>query len=64
MPWRLIVATVWLTVDSTLYLWCYEGSSSSSGENDFCSFDGTADGQCIVSVGLVRPKKGEFVVID
>ena len=47
---------VWLSIDSTLYLWAYEDSS---GENDFCSFDGTGDGQCIVSVALVRPKKGE-----
>ena len=45
------VGLAWLSVDSKLFLWCYDGS------DDFCSFDGTG-GQCIVSVGLVRPKKG------
>lgn len=47
---------VWLSVDNVLYLWSYEGG------DDFCSFDKT-HGQCIVSVGIVKPKKGKLEIL-
>jgi Nup133 N terminal like len=57
----------YLTVDDRLFLWSYHlprtsssaAAPSSSSNSDFCSFD-VPSKQCIVSVGLVRPKKGEF----
>ena len=56
------VGLVWMTVDSTLYLWSYCEGSNGNPSGDFCSFDGAgaSGGQCIVSVGLVRPKKGRL----
>ena len=61
----------WLSVDERLYVWSYDatlrgrggGGSGGNGDDgsaeDFCSY-AVPSGQCIVSVGLVRPKKGEY----
>jgi nuclear pore complex protein Nup155 len=49
---------VWMTVDETLYLWSSNSTAVPGGMEDFCSFT-VPTGQCIVSVGLVKPKKGE-----
>jgi len=62
----------WLSVDERLYVWSYDaalrghgggsgwGGGGAGGEEgsaeDFCSY-AVPSGQCIVSVGLVRPKK-------
>lgn len=70
---------IWISVDDRLFLWEYgsslEGetfsssgisagwsSSSSSGNGDFVCFR-VPSGQCVVSVGLVKPKKGEFLLV-
>jgi len=57
----------WLSVDERLYVWSYDaalrggdgGDGGGAGTEDFCSF-AVPSGQCVVSVGLVRPKKGVF----
>ena len=58
----------WMSVDEKLYLWSYgiadnrdqnHRSTNSSAIEDFVSFS-VPNGQCIVSVGIVKPKKGEF----
>lgn len=56
----------WMSVDDKLYLWSYNTSnkntiSASSSSSSFCSF-AVPSGQCVVSVGLVRPKKGTLFV--
>jgi hypothetical protein len=57
----------WLSVDERLYVWSYDpalrggggdGADGGAGAEDFCSF-AVPSGQCVVSVGLVHPKKGE-----
>lgn len=65
----------WITVDDQLYLWSYDartgfGSPSRStsttstaaavSPKQFCSIS-VPTGECIVSVGLVRPKRGACV---
>ena len=57
---------VWVSVDDSLYLWEYEresvggvGRTSSSNADDFVCFK-VPSGQCVVSVGLVKPKIGKF----
>ena len=61
----------WLSVDERLYVWSYDatlrgrggrgggGNGDDGSAEDFCSY-AVPSGQCIVSVGLVRPKKGEY----
>ena len=60
----------WLSVDERLYVWSYNatlrgrgggggGNGDDGSAEDFCSY-AVPSGQCIVSVGLVRPKKGEY----
>ena len=57
----------WLSVDERLYVWSYDaalrgrggGGGDDGSTEDFCSY-AVPSGQCIVSVGLVRPKKGEY----
>ncbi len=66
---------VWVTSDDKLFLWSYNSSSSGATDGrhgwgtatsstqsvneDYCSFT-VPTGQCIVSVGLVRPKSNVF----
>lgn len=50
---------VWMSVDEKLYIWSSNTSTVPGGMEDFCSFT-VPTGQCIVSVGLVRPRKGEL----
>ena len=49
----------WMSVDEKLFLWSSNASTTPGGAEDFCSFT-VPTGQCVVSVGLVRPKKGEW----
>ena len=51
---------VWVSIDDALYLWQY-GSGDGTGRNkeDFVCFK-VPSGQCVVSVGLVKPKAGVF----
>jgi nuclear pore complex protein Nup155 len=51
---------VWVSVDDSIYLWEY-GSLTSGGseKEDFVCFR-VPSGQCVVSVGLVKPKLGEL----
>ena len=64
----------WMSVDERLYVWSYDaalrGHGGGSGDGggggygdgsaeDFCSY-AVPSGQCIVSVGLARPKKSEL----
>lgn len=49
---------VWMSVDEKLYLWSSSSAGVPGGMEDFCSFT-VPTGQCVVSVGLVKPKKGE-----
>lgn len=51
---------VWMSVDEKLYLWSSNSTGVPGGMEDFCSFT-VPTGQCIVSVGLVKPKKGEEI---
>lgn len=51
---------VWMSVDEKLYLWSSNSAAVPGGMEDFCSFT-VPTGQCIVSVGLVKPKKGEIM---
>ena len=55
---------VWLSVDDILYLWEYSkhpntavGNNGERKRDDFVRFQ-VPSGLCIVSVGLVKPKKG------
>lgn len=56
---------VWLSVDDILYLWEYSkhpdtvGNTGERKREDFVRFQ-VPSGHCIVSVGLVKPKKGVF----
>jgi nuclear pore complex protein Nup155 len=54
----------WMSVDEKLFVWSYDSSSSldpfhqkNRSTEDFCFFP-VPSGQCVVSVGLVKPKKG------
>ena len=60
----------WITVDDQLYLWSYDArtgfcspsrsattTSTAVNPKQFCSIS-VPTGECIVSVGLVRPKRG------
>lgn len=56
----------WMSVDERLYLWSYDSSpgsfataSAAGGIENFCTFVNPS-GQMVVSVGLVRPKKGKL----
>ena len=67
---------VWVSVDDALYLWEYGGGSLNSNKSgntggggsgnegrekkDFVEFK-VPSGQCVVSVGIVRPKPGKWV---
>jgi nuclear pore complex protein Nup155 len=46
----------WMSVDHTVYLWSFHATENANGST-FCSF-AVPSGQCVVAVGLVRPKKG------
>lgn len=48
----------WLTVDDKLFIWPYSAQQARDGPS-FCSFT-VPNGQCVLSVGLVHPKKGVF----
>jgi len=48
----------WLTVDDKLFLWPY-ASHQDGGGPSFCSFQ-VPHGQCVLSVGLAKPKPGVF----
>ena len=66
---------VWVSVDDALYLWEYgdsldvggsgmsggSGSGGSGSNEDFVCFK-VPSGQCIVSVGLVKPKQGMYII--
>jgi Nup133 N terminal like len=62
----------WLSVDDKLYLWSYQSDSffspppgaTAAPSSVVCSMN-MSSGQCVVAVGLVRPKKGrlEFSVV-
>ena len=56
----------WMSVDERLYVWSYDaalrgygGGHDDGSAEDFCSY-AVPSGQCIVSVGLVRPKKSKW----
>jgi nuclear pore complex protein Nup155 len=49
----------WMSVDNQLFLWSCDRQQTTS--STFCSFT-VQSGQCIVSVGVVPPKKGAFLV--
>ncbi|CAB9503985.1 pore complex protein NUP155 [Seminavis robusta] len=48
----------WMTVDDKLFVWPCADSASGDGPA-FCSFT-VPNGQCVLSVGIVRPKRGVF----
>jgi Nup133 N terminal like len=53
----------YLSVDDKLYLWSYQTTAttaSTPNSSSVCSFTVTS-GQCVIAVGLVRPKKGTVV---
>lgn len=54
----------WMSVDEKLYLWSYNNSAPNTAQattaaSSFCSFT-VLSGQCVIAVGLVRPKLGTF----
>ena len=55
---------VWVSVDDALYLWEYQrdtvhgAGKTSNNADDFVCFK-VPSGQCIVSLGLVKPKVGK-----
>jgi nuclear pore complex protein Nup155 len=49
----------WMSVDHTVYLWSFHATETATGST-FCSF-AVPSGQCIIAVGLVRPKKGTYL---
>lgn len=51
---------VWVSVDDSLYLWEYGSLTHGGGSDkeDFVCFR-VPSGQCVVSVGLVKPKRGK-----
>jgi len=52
---------VWVSLDNTLYIWEYEThGNSTNARQDFVAFT-VPTGQCVVSVGLVPPKPGEYI---
>jgi nuclear pore complex protein Nup155 len=55
-------ALAWMSVDDKLYLWSYNTSNvtATAAASSFCSFT-VPSGQCVITVGLVRPKQGTFV---
>ncbi len=50
---------VWVSVDDALYLWEYGSLMGGRKKEDFVCFQ-VPSGQCVVSVGIVRPKPGEY----
>lgn len=48
----------WMSVDDVLYLWRSDADSNSDIVDDLCSLV-IPNGQCVVSVGLVKPKTGK-----
>ena len=53
---------VWVSVDDSLYIWEYgQGSLHGHGnkKEDFVCFQ-VPSGQCVVSVGIVKPKPGTY----
>lgn len=54
---------VWMSVDEKLFIWSSNTAGVPGGMEDFCSFT-VPTGQCIVSVGLVKPKKGTSSSIE
>lgn len=48
----------WMSVDDVLYLWRSDADSNFDTLDDLCSLV-IPNGQCVVSVGLVKPKKGK-----
>lgn len=53
---------VWVSVDDSLYIWEYGSVEKGRKKEDFVCFT-VPTGQCIVSVGIVRPKPGMFINI-
>ena len=56
----------YLSVDDKLYLWSYQTTAttaSTPNSSSVCSFTVTS-GQCVIAVGLVRPKKGTVVSLS
>ena len=57
---------VWVSVDDSLYIWEYgHGSLHGSHGNkkeDFVCFQ-VPSGQCVVSVGIVKPKPGTYILL-
>jgi nuclear pore complex protein Nup155 len=49
---------VWVSVDGSLYLWEYGSLSGGRKKEDFVCFQ-VPSGQCVVSVGIVKPKPGK-----
>lgn len=49
----------WLSVDSTLFLWAYTPLGQTTPASDLFVYEGLS--QIIVSVALVKPRKGVFV---
>lgn len=52
---------VWVSVDDSLYIWEYGSVEKGRKKEDFVCFQ-VPTGQCIVSVGIVRPKPGMFYI--
>lgn len=50
---------VWVSVDDALYIWEYGSLNGGRKKEDFVCFQ-VPSGQCVVSVGIVRPKPGVF----
>jgi len=48
----------WMTVDDTLYLWNYGNATTT----EFCYLS-VPSRQCVVTAGLVRPKKGVSITV-
>ena len=50
---------VWVSVDDSLYLWEYGSLNGGRKKEDFVCFQ-VPSGQCVVSVGIVKPKPGMY----
>ena len=53
---------VWVSVDDSLYLWEYGSLNGGRKKEDFVCFR-VPSGQCVVSVGIVKPKAGESLCL-
>jgi hypothetical protein len=53
---------VWVSVDDALYIWEYGSLNGGRKKEDFVCFQ-VPSGQCVVSVGIVTPKPGKFVIL-